>query len=146
MDELIAEFVPHDLLLASQVAMRPAVFASEFHDQPSVTALLPPSSARFTLLTVIIMPRPSPRNVRERRPLAHMDQITFKPPLMLSGNTVVTFRDAVAFTVAHRARRPVMQESVLGWLRRADMGIEQRDAAIVFRGWVVAEELIDKIG
>jgi hypothetical protein len=52
----------------------------------------------------------------------------------------------VAFTVAHRARRPVMQESVLGWLRRADMGIEQRDAAIVFRGWVVAEELIDKIG
>jgi hypothetical protein len=39
-----------------------------------------------------------------------------------------------------------MQESVLGWLRRADMGIEQRDAAIVFRGWVVAEELIDKIG
>jgi hypothetical protein len=75
-----------------------------------------------------------------------MDQITFNPPLMLSGNTVVTLRDAITFTVAHRARRPVMQECVLGWLRRADMGIARRDAAIVFRGWVVAEELIDKIG
>jgi hypothetical protein len=66
----------------------------------------------------------------------------FDPPLKLKDHIVVrTLDDAVAFTTSYRSKRPMMQESVLRWLERADAE-HGREAAAIFRGWAIAEKLM----
>jgi hypothetical protein len=66
------------------------------------------------------------------------------PPLTLRPNVVIsTLDDAAAYLRAYdRARRPLMQESVLRRLEGARGPDEQRAAANAFRGWAEAEGLL----
>jgi hypothetical protein len=73
-----------------------------------------------------------------------MVDFKFNPPLTLKGNVVVqTLDDAANFVRQYNdSRRPVLQDSVLRRLERANLEDEQRNAANAFRGWAEAEGLV----